>query len=79
MEERIFQIVAEVLNIPITEASEDLSVGDIPSWDSMAHAKLIVAIEAEFKIQFDMDEALDIEGVGDIIDILSKRGIENNS
>ena len=40
--------------------------GTIPSWDSVNHVNLILAIEAEFGVQFDASEIPDLVSVGQI-------------
>jgi acyl carrier protein len=60
------ELVAKTLNVPIEEIEDDLAVGDIPEWDSLAHMRIIVALENDFGVALDIEQTLDIEDVEDI-------------
>ena len=45
----------------------------IDGWDSVAHVRIIVAIEARFAIRFEPDEYMDFQSVGELIDCLAKQ------
>ena len=51
-----------------TISSDEDGPGSIPGWDSVNHVNLILAIEAEFGVQFDP---------GEIPDLVSVRQIRN--
>jgi acyl carrier protein len=44
---------------------------DIDGWDSMAHIRLIVAIEKHFGFRFSAVEIVEIESVGEMADLIS--------
>lgn len=47
---------------------------DVDGWDSLAHIRLIVAIEKSFRLRFTAAEIADIENVGQMAElILSKQ------
>jgi len=69
---KIYQFIAETLHINIDIVNEDLGIGDIPEWDSLAHVMLLSRIEEKFGVSLDADQALDIETVGDLMDILKE-------
>lgn len=56
MEEKINQILADTLKVPLEKASEDLTMDDVSSWDSLTHMNLIVAIEDELSIELSGDD-----------------------
>lgn len=72
MEERLRNLIIAQLKIDPNQYSEDLGAGDIPEWDSLAHMNLIMAIEREFHITFDVADAVDLETVGDFQDALKR-------
>ena len=53
---KIYQLMSNVFEIPIEEISEESSIGSIPSWDSIRHLNLILAIEEEFGISIPDEE-----------------------
>ena len=68
---RLYTVVSKVLNIPVAEVKDDLAVGEVPQWDSLAHVTLISAVEKEFNIKFEVDQVFEIEEVEDFLDILT--------
>ena len=65
---KIKKLIAENLNVSQDIITHDLAVGDIPEWDSLAHVRLIGALELAFGVELDVEQTLDIEDVEDFID-----------
>lgn len=57
-EEKFNSILAITFNIDISEVKKDLSDKTLKQWDSLKQMNLIVAIEEEFKINFDEAESI---------------------
>lgn len=72
LEQRVQSVICQALEIDASDYNEDLSAGDIPEWDSLAHVRLLSAVEAEFAIVFDVGDAIDIESVGDLLDAVKR-------
>ncbi|WP_269542323.1 acyl carrier protein [Cerasicoccus fimbriatus] len=72
MEEKLRDLIIAQLKIEPGQYSEELGAGDIPEWDSLAHMNLIMAVEKEFRITFDVADAVDLETVGDFQDALRR-------
>lgn len=53
--------------------SYDTVSTDVEGWDSLMQMNLIEMIEDEFHMQFDMDEVIGMENVGEMIDIILSR------
>ena len=73
--ERIFALVSQVFQIPISKVMDDLGPDDVEMWDSIQHLNLIVVLEKEFNIKFSIIEMLEIEDVGSILKILKSKEI----
>ena len=56
METKLKNIMAKVLGVPVSEIKEDSSAFTIPSWDSLKHIDLILALQKEFGIRFGDEE-----------------------
>ena len=61
----LFQIVSEVMNIPIEKISDISGPDSIPEWDSFNMFVLLAEIEKEFMVNFSLEETLEIKTVGD--------------
>ncbi len=57
----------------IEKFTEDLSIDNVPGWDSMAHVGLILALQKEFGVTIPPAEAIELTNVKNIIQFLSKR------
>ena len=65
MAKTLFQIVSEVMNIPIVKISDSSGPESIPEWDSFNMFVLLAEIEKEFNANFSLEETLQIKTVGD--------------
>jgi len=65
--EKIIDIIAGVLKVDRAQITLESGVGDIPSWDSLAQLSILQSVQDEFEVEFDPEEMMDIENVGDII------------
>ena len=53
-------------NSTIPEEIKDLKMGDVDEWDSLGNFNLILAVESQYKIQFNMDELENLTSVSSI-------------
>lgn len=67
-EEKIINLIAGILEVEISIINKELAVGDIPEWDSLAHMRIIAALESDLGVVLDIEQVLEIEDVEDIID-----------
>jgi acyl carrier protein len=70
------EIFAEVLNIPETQITDQLSPKTFKAWNSMAHMKLVMAMEESFNIMFTVDDVRSIKSFADARDILVEKGVD---
>ena len=57
------------------ELTDYTSSADIEDWDSLEQINLVVAIQEDFQIKFNIEEVNDIKNVGEMVDlILGKSG-----
>ena len=57
----------------IEKFTEDLSIDNVPGWDSMAHVGLILALQKEFKVSIPPADAIELTSVKNIIQYLANR------
>lgn len=65
--DEVIEIIASILGVERDEISEDTAIGDIESWDSLHHIRIISAIEKEYGFRFTPDVMMDLEDVSDIV------------
>ena len=78
MPKNLFEIISEVMNIPISQINDDSGVETIEEWDSFNMYVLLNEIEKEFNIKFLLEEALEIKNVSDFKKQLEKYGVNVN-
>ena len=74
-ENKLFEIVGSVFNIPINEINYESNPENIENWDSFTGYVLLDEIETNFNVTFTMDESLEIKKIEDFKNILKKKGI----
>ena len=72
MESQVKNIIARVLNVDIQLITDDLSLGEIPEWDSVGNLAIISTIEQELNVEFPLDELFDLTSVKSIVDAVNR-------
>lgn len=71
--EKMNEIFRNVFDDETIELDDETSADDIEDWDSLEQINLVVSIENEFEMMFDMNEIANLANVGEMVDlILSK-------
>ena len=65
---RIIPVFQDVLEQDDLVLKAELSADDVENWDSLAHVRLIVSIEQELNIKFDISEISSAKNVGDMVE-----------
>ncbi len=73
---RLVSVFSESLGIDANTVVDDLKYNSIKQWDSVAHMKLVAALEDEFEIMLDTDDIIDMSSVGKAKELMSKYDIE---
>ncbi|MCQ2522955.1 MAG: acyl carrier protein [Lachnospiraceae bacterium] len=71
--EKLQEIFADVFDDDTIELTDETNSNDIEDWDSLEQINLIVAIETEFSIKFQMGEVSKIKNVGEMADLILER------
>lgn len=71
--DKIKDIIAEVCEVDKSKVTENSSIGDFDSWDSMAQLAILNNVEEAFNISFDPEELMDLEDVSDIAKAVEKK------
>ena len=72
---KLEEIIAKVFELDISKIKKEMTPLDIEMWDSLSQLNLISAIEKEFQIKLEIDEIFTVMKIGDIYEILSKKGV----
>jgi len=75
MSERLYQVIAKVMNVPVSTINDNVGPESIETWTSFNGYVLLYELETEFKVKFTMDEAMDVKKVFDIKRHLKNHGV----
>jgi acyl carrier protein len=64
-------LLAEAANCDAATIPDDVRLGRFERWDSLAHLRLVLAIEGQIGRQLDPDESVTIETLADITALLA--------
>ena len=72
---KLEEIIAKNFELDPSQIKKEMTPADIETWDSLSQLNLISSIEKEFQIKFEIDEIFTVMKIGDIYDLLSKKGV----
>ena len=78
MSKRLYELIARVLNVPISQINDNSSPESIESWTSFNGYVLLYDLEHEFNVKFTMEEAIDVKNISDIKRHLRNHGVTLN-
>jgi len=68
-------VFASALCIPESPEIEQAEYRAIPQWDSVAHMRLVAAIETAFDIMLDTEDVIGMSSFAQAKNILTKHGV----
>lgn len=71
--EKLTEIFRDNFDDDAIELSEGMTSADIEDWDSLEQINLIVAIQEEFDVKFNIDEVNAMKNVGEMVDFILKK------
>ena len=69
---RIYAIFNRLFHVPANQLSEQTERRNLEEWDSLGHLVLIEALSQEFGIQISAEEALELDAISDIKQLVLK-------
>ena len=73
--EKLQDLLQDILLLDPSEFRFDLGRDDVETWDSMSIVAIAVGVDETFGYHMSPEEAIQIAGVADIIEILEAKGI----
>jgi acyl carrier protein len=78
MSNNLLDIVANVMEVQVTQIDDESGPETIENWDSFRGLILFEELESKFNVKFTLNELLNIKKIKDIKNILSVRGASLN-
>lgn len=60
------EIIAQTIGVPLEQITDDLSIGDIPQWSSMANMAIIGSLEKELGVDIPIEDLFELTSVAAI-------------
>lgn len=71
-------IVADVVGVPRAQISLETSTDNVEGWDSLVIVNLLMAIEGEFSVSLQPEDAEELVSVKRIVALLKSRGVSGS-
>ena len=78
MSNNLLDIVANVMEVQVSQIDDDSGPETIENWDSFRGLILFEELESKFNVKFTLNELLNVKKIKDIKNILSVRGASLN-
>jgi citrate synthase len=72
LSERVQELIAEALHVPLEQVAPDLAFGGIKQWDSMGHMSIMLLLEERFGVPIDADVIAMLTSLPAICEYLGK-------
>jgi acyl carrier protein len=73
LEQQVKQVMADILGVDSDSIDVSTAKDSTASWDSLNHINLIVALEQEFQVSFDVTEIESMLSFSDILETLERK------
>ena len=72
IKEKVLEIIQDQFK-PDIRINTETQPSDVDGWNSLGHLQLIVRLEQELNLSFELDELIEMQSVGDIVRIVEQR------
>ena len=73
LEQSVREIMADIFALDATAIDQDSGMNNTPAWDSANHINLVLALEEEFRVTFDVAEIEAMTTFQDVLQTLSHK------
>lgn len=70
---RLKGIILESLELDDWDLGDDTTAGMVPGWDSLSHARIIAAIENDYRVRFETREILRLKTIGQLQELVDRK------
>ena len=69
------QLLRQHFPAAVFEDSDDLRVGSLPDWNSLAHFNFLLLVEESYGVRFSVDEMSELKSIAEIRAKLAAAGV----
>lgn len=67
------RVILDELRLEDWQIDEETTAAEVPGWDSLSHANVILAVEKAFGVRFSNVEVLKLNSIGDLQRLLDSK------
>jgi acyl carrier protein len=71
--QKLTQVFHDVFDDDSIVVTPELTADDVDEWDSLAHIRLVVAVEKKFGMKFSAAEVGELKNVGELVSLIEAR------
>ncbi|MCQ2497621.1 MAG: acyl carrier protein [Lachnospiraceae bacterium] len=71
--EKICEILRDFFDDDSIVIDETSAAKDVDGWDSLANVQIMLSIEEEFGVNFDLDDMVKFKCIGDIVECIERK------
>lgn len=71
--EKICEILRDFFDDDSIVIDEKSAAKDVEGWDSLANVQIMLSIEEEFGVTFDLDDMVKFKCIGDIVECIKRK------
>jgi acyl carrier protein len=71
--ERVIKVVSEVLEVQAGKVADADKFTNLEKWDSLFNLNVVLGIEKEFGLHFDLQEVILITSINSTIDLINQK------
>jgi acyl carrier protein len=70
---RLTPIFRDVFSDDALVVREDMTAGDVPTWDSLSNINMIIAVEKAFGVKFSIKDVRSLKNVGELLELIKRK------
>jgi acyl carrier protein len=76
MDRKLTTVLADVFRLRESEINPSLTKSDVGNWDSLRQMDLVMSLEREYRVDFEMSDIVKLVSVKGIVDVLRDKGVD---
>lgn len=76
MSDRLLEVFADGLGVPVEQLSDDTNPDNTSEWDSLAAMQLVSLLEDTFAVRLKTSDIMRMRSIGIARDVLRRKGVE---
>jgi acyl carrier protein len=73
IKQRVIQVLCTTLNVSADKISSVDKFADIEDWDSLNHLYILLGLEKEFGVKFEIQETANISAISNVSELIQRK------